>query len=336
MKTFKHSTILGMTSGLLAAAVVAALPSVAGAATPDFVVLDNPGDPNFNQLLGINDQRIIVGYYGDGTTVPNNGYLLVPSKHYSVENYTNFGRGDKASQTQAIGINSNTMAPVIVGFFTDNNTGFTYGFVDINGTQIAVLDPPGRPNKVTTPTQNLLSVNDLNEASGFWLDNAGHSHGFVTGFSSTGTNFTYTEVPTTLFSGAVSTVASGINDSNTVCGFWTDGNAISHGFFGTLGSHSYTTFNVVINGVQQASTQAFGCNNNGAIVGQFTDLSGGLHGFIYQGGTFTQFDAPGSSQVPEFGVAGTLINGINDQGDIVGFFSDGISSVKSFVEYGAE
>lgn len=43
-----------------------------------FFVLNNPRDPNFNQLLGISDARIIVGYFGDGTVVPNNGYVLVP------------------------------------------------------------------------------------------------------------------------------------------------------------------------------------------------------------------------------------------------------------------
>jgi hypothetical protein len=60
-----------------------------GTAPQSFFVLDNPGDPNFNQLLGINDGRVIVGYFGDGTIVPNNGYVLVPKNHYAVENFTN-------------------------------------------------------------------------------------------------------------------------------------------------------------------------------------------------------------------------------------------------------
>jgi hypothetical protein len=61
-----------------------------------FFVLDNPGDPNFNQLLGINDGHVIVGYFGDGTAIPNNGYVLVPKNHYSVENFTNLPSGDFA------------------------------------------------------------------------------------------------------------------------------------------------------------------------------------------------------------------------------------------------
>jgi hypothetical protein len=61
----------------------------------------------FNQLLGINNGHVIVGYYGDGMAIPNNGYVLVPSNHDSVENFVNLPKPDMASQTQAIGINEN-------------------------------------------------------------------------------------------------------------------------------------------------------------------------------------------------------------------------------------
>jgi hypothetical protein len=98
---------------LMTVAVIALAPAAfaqsSGADGTDpqrFFVLDNPGDPNFNQLLGINDGRVIVGYFGDGTIIPNNGYVLVPRNHYSVENFTNLPSGDTASQTQAIGINT--------------------------------------------------------------------------------------------------------------------------------------------------------------------------------------------------------------------------------------
>jgi hypothetical protein len=121
---------------LMTVAVIALTPAAfaqsSGAdvtARQSFFVLNNPGDPNFNQLLGINDGRVIVGYFGDGTVVANNGYVLVPSNHYSVENFTNLPSGDFASQTQAIGINTRRF-PDIVGFYTDNATGVTHGFLD--------------------------------------------------------------------------------------------------------------------------------------------------------------------------------------------------------------
>ena len=80
------------------------------------------------------------------------------------------------------------------------------------------------------------------------------------------------------------------------------------------------------------STSAFGCNDEGEIVGSFTDGAGNVHGFIFLGGKFFQFDALGSSQTPAFGVMGTFINGVNDRGDIVGFFSDG-TNVNGFVNF---
>src|SRR6266851_5954209 len=58
------------------------------------VVLNNNGDPNFNQLLGINDEGTIVGYFGDGAVIPNNGYVLVPKNHYELENFTHLPSGD--------------------------------------------------------------------------------------------------------------------------------------------------------------------------------------------------------------------------------------------------
>jgi hypothetical protein len=147
-------------------AAVIALPSVNA---NNFFVLDNPGDLNFNQLLGINGGRVIVGYFGDGTVVPNNGYVLVPKNHYSVENFTALPSGDFASQTQAIGINTRQF-PEIVGFYTDNKTGFTHRFLDVEGVQLTIDDPKGVKG-ITTPTQNLLGINNNDLAVGFWTAN---------------------------------------------------------------------------------------------------------------------------------------------------------------------
>jgi probable HAF family extracellular repeat protein len=116
-----------------------------------------------------------------------------------------------------------------------------------------------------------------------------------------------------------------------VCGFWTDANGNNHGFFGRL-DKKFFTFNVKIKGVTVTSTSPFGCNNEGEIVGSFTDSNGNIHGFIFADGRYLQFDATGSSQTPAFGVKGTFINGVNDRGDIVAFFSDG-TKVNGFVNF---
>lgn len=296
-----------------------------------FFVLDNPGDPNFNQLLGINDGRVIVGYFGDGTIIPNNGYVLVPRNHYSVENFTNLPSGDTATQTQAIGINTRRF-PDIVGFYTDAATGFTHGFLDSNGVQSPIDDPAGFPPNVATPVSNVLGINNFDKAAGFWTDNDGHEHGFVVVLDTQSpSSSTFIEIPPTTFAGAVATQASDITNNDQVCGFWTDAKGNNHGFFGFLGQ-KFFTFNVVIKGVTVTSTSPFGCNDEGEIVGSFTDGNGNIHGFIFVGRRFFQFDALGSSQTPAFGVMGTFINGVNDRGDIVGFYSDG-TKVNGFVNF---
>jgi hypothetical protein len=308
----------GFARRLLMTTAFIALPAMASA--DPFFKLNNPGDPNFNQLLGINDGRVIVGYFGDGTVVANNGYVLVPQNHYSVENFTKV----PASQTQAIGIN-NREIPEIVGFYTDAKTTFTHGFLDRESTQVTIDDPMGLKG-IKAPVQNLLSVNNKNQASGFWTDNNMNTHGFVVTFLPA---LSFKEVGPNLFSGAVSDQVTGINDNGQICGFWTDKNMISHGFFGPLGG-TLKSFEAALPKV--VSTQAFGCNNNGHIVGSFTESEGDIHGFFFNGKTFTKFTAPGESQKTAFGVKGTFINGINNNNDFVGFFSDG-THVNGFVNF---
>jgi len=51
------------------------------------------------------------------------------------------------------------------------------------------------------------------------------------------------------------------------------------------------------------------------VVGSYTDSAGNSHGFVYRekAGTFQSVDDPN-------GVGTTVVNGINDKGDLVGFF----------------
>ena len=317
---------------LLGAAMAVAPPRAWAAADtaigsfPSFFKLNNKGDLNFNQLLGINDHKIIVGYFGDGVIKFNNGYVLVPNTHYSVENFAGTPpKGHTITQTQAIGINNNEV-PLIVGFWADQK-GLNFGWEDVKGVFTTILDPS--PAAVGF-NQNLLGVNDSNKAAGFWTDRAGNEHGFVVDLASTPLKFT--EIPPALFKGAVGTQASGINDNNIVCGFWVDGRGNDHGFFGPLGG-PYQTFTVTVNGVAAKSAQALGCSKN-FIVGSYIPGNAvtNQNGFIFDGTTFVKFAAPGSSQTPAFGVVGTVINGVNDKRDIVGFFSDG-THVNGFVQF---
>jgi hypothetical protein len=354
---YKASTGFARRLLTTAAAVIGLAPvalaqsSAANGTDPQtFFKLNNPNDPMFNQLLGINNGQVIVGYFGDGMAIPNNGYVLVPRNHYSVENFTNLPSGDTASQTQAIGINDNrcvatTMVcsfPDIVGFYTDTATGFTHGFLDSNGVQSTIDDPLGLPPHVTTPVQNLLGINNALTAAGFWMDNAGNEHGFVVEINTqTPSSSKFIPLPSTgIFANAVATQASDITNAsplNLVCGFWTDANKNNHAFeafFDPVAGTFTSAFELVpkIPGVTPKSTSAFGCNDKGEVVGSFIGGQGNGHGVVFDATDWHQYDAAGSSQTPAFGVMGTFINGINNDGNIVGFFSDG-DNVNGFVDF---
>lgn len=366
---YKASTGFARRLLMTAAAVIGLAPvalaqsSAANGTDPQtFFVLNNQNDRMFNQLLGINNGDVIVGYFGDGMATANNGYVLVPQNHYSAENFANLPTGGiTASQTQAIGINDATGLagatpfPDIVGFYTDTATGFTHGFVDSIGVQSTIDDPAGLPPNpnVTAPFQNLLGINNALRAAGFWMDNAmpmNHEHGFVVEINTTTTpvsgrfiELTPAKVSADLGVAAVATQTSDINNNNLVCGFWTDANEINHGFqvnFNTA-AHSFNMVQALTPNTKAptapllsipTSLSPFGCNDHGAIVGSYIANDGTVHGFVFDGNDWHNYDAAGSSQMPAFGVMGTFINGINNAGSVVGFFSDS-ENVNGFVDF---
>jgi hypothetical protein len=360
----------GFTRRLLttAAAVIGLAPvaftQTSGAQANDpqtFFVLNNPNDTMFNQLLGINNGDVIVGYLGDGMAVHNNGYVLVPANHYSIDNFTTvtgcnsppstlFPPSPCPTQTQAIGINSSTGLggqtpfPDIVGFYTDI-AGATHGFLDSVGVQSTIDDPAGLPPRVTTPLQNLLGINNALRAAGFWTDNAGHEQGFVVEINTATTpvsgrfaELTPAKVSADLGVAAVATQTSDINNNNLVCGFWTDANNINHGFevVFNAAAHSFNrTLPLTANPAQIPNVKSlspFGCNDHGAVVGSYIANDNTVHGFVFDGNDWHNYNATGSSQNAAFGVMGTFINGINNAGTVVGFFSDG-ENVNGFVDF---
>jgi len=109
-----------LASGAVIAAAGLATAGPAGAATLGashharytFATLNNQHDPAFNQLLGINNQGVIAGYFGSGAAGhPNKGYRLLPP--YSQGDYANENFPGSA-QTQVTGLNDGRTQ---VGFF---------------------------------------------------------------------------------------------------------------------------------------------------------------------------------------------------------------------------
>ena len=289
------------------------------AGTLNFQTVDNPGDPMFNQLLGINNTGTVVGYFGDGGVQPNKGYQI--TSPYSAGNFTNENFPGSV-QTQVVGVN-NAATPVTVGFWVDG-LGNNFGFVNQNGNFIQVVDPntPAMLTGVTRINQ-LLGVNDNGLSAGFYVDAGGASHGYVYNI---GTQvFTELTLPSSF--GATSVTATGINDNGMISGFYTGPDDLIFGFVDNGGN-----FTSLTDPNAPGNTMLLGINNTGMAVGSYVDASGNTHGLVYNSSsnTWQTVDDPNAVNIPAFAVAGTTVNGINDLGQLVGFYSDG-TNVNGFV-----
>jgi hypothetical protein len=326
MKSVKRSALrvaaATVASGMIAAGAVA-LAGAASASTLSastgtsysFVTLDNAHDLTFNQLLGINDEGVIAGYYGSGAAGhPNKGYVLLPP--YGQGNYIN-ENFKHSVQTQVTGLNNRG---VTVGFWSNTNKGVgmdaNFGWVNVNGHFRMADFPNGSP--ASPVTDQLLGVNDFDIAVGFYVDANGNSHGYEYNIN---TN-SYSSIVDPNAPSA-SLTAAAINDLGQVAGFYT--NPATGNTDGFLLSNGRLT-DLAVKGA--SATMALGVNNLCEVVGTYTVGSGSsavMHGFTWtarQG--FTTVDDP-------HGIGTTTVNGVNDHGQLVGFYVDSAGNTDGFL-----
>jgi hypothetical protein len=293
---------------LAAAACIAA--SAASAQTFTFSTLDNPGDPTFNQLLGINDHGTIVGYFGS-TAIghPNIGYEISPP-------YTKFVSNNQPGsvQTQATGINN---AGYTTGFWSDTNLGsgdanfaFLRAPIGHNFTYVSTVDP----DTASVPrVSQALGINNNNVVAGFFAGAKGVTHGFT---------YTLATGAYTLFSvNNASAAFTGINDSGMTCGAVVTAQS-TYSFTRNASGSVFTKFQVP----GSKNTQLLGINNEGVAVGFYTDSNNLMHGLYYipATGDWVRVDDPD-------GVQGTVINGLNNKNELVGFYTDAAGNVHGMV-----
>lgn len=277
-----------------------------------FRVLDDPADPTFNQLLGINNHDVIAGYFGSGAAGhPNKGYVLGGTPAGLAISNENF---PGSVQTQVTGLNDHG---VTVGFWSSannaNQTNDNTGFYDFGG-RFHIVSFPATSNS-TPPVNQLLGVNNHDVAVGFYNDAKGNSHGYT--YSIFGGRFRTVTVP-----GATSVTAAAINDPGDVAGFFTNAAGTTDGFLRTGEDHVYT---LAYPGASM--TQALGVNDSREVVGVYTVGSGKnavTHGF-----TWTSRQGFRTVDDPQ-GTGTTTINGVNDRGDIVGFYTDSAGNTDGF------
>ncbi|HTU80182.1 MAG TPA: hypothetical protein VMF09_15630 [Solirubrobacteraceae bacterium] len=303
-------TALAIASLLAAVACVLAIaaPVASAATTPPeasanykIVTLDNQNDPTFNQLLGIDNAGLIAGYFGSGATGhPNKGYLLASpygQGNYKSENVTG------AVETQVTGLNG---TGTTVGFFVDKE-GDSHGFYAIRGRPFHTVDFPAHNNSKPQVDQ-LLGVNESDVAVGFYTAKDGMTHGFSYDISTQ-------RFHTVTVAGDSNLTAAAINNEGDIAGFATNSAGVTVAFLARPGSQP-----IELSVPGSTSTQALGVNDGDEVAGDYTVAGEGgatdTHGFVWSPGF--GFETVNDAN----GIDTTTINGVNDRGDLVGFYTD--------------
>ena len=173
-------------------------------------------------------------------------------------------------------------------------------------------------------------INDAGEVVGYYYDSAGFAHGF----RDSGGNFTTLDYPSGIANSQ--SYPEGINDEGQIVGWYNDLRS-DHGFLYSGGI--YTAIN---DPLATVNTIPRDINDKGQIVGYYQDVtsSGGLanHGFIYSKGIYTAVDDPFASINPHGGSTanGTVALGINDKGQVVGYYFDSTGSTHGFLYSGGK
>lgn len=271
-----------------------------------YQTINDPNDPT-TEILGINNLGKIIGFYGDGTSSdPANGIVVhapYQSRNFFKEDYPG------AADTWMTSLNNNKM---LAGYY-ENTKGEIYGCLDWENLWTNYMNPHLRHS----PTQEteLLGINDDGLAVGFYQDSSGIDHPFEL------------NVTTGLFAsinppGAKTAAATAINGKGDIIGWLKTGSNSSAEGWLLKGGH-YTTFA----DPDGTSTQPWSLNWSDDIVGSYTD-SKGTHGFILvnplTSQSYQEIDEPNSNNY-------TVIEGVNDHHDMVGYFVDGSGNTNGFV-----
>jgi len=290
-------------AGPAASAAVTATPNDAGGNFA-FQTVGNQKDLTFNQLLGINNADTIAGYFGSGMAGhPNKGYTLHVS--FRDENYPGSG------QTQVTGLNNSNAT---VGFWVDKG-GDNFGFYSIGGRVFHTADyPTSDPAKPAV--DQLLGVNDSDVAVGFYTDASGTNHGYS--YDVRARRYGAVMVP-----GDTNVTAAAINDLGDIAGFATNAAGNTEGY---LELPSGRVLHLDVPGA--TTTQAFGVNDGDEVVGDYTVGTGHnatTAGFVWSPAFgFESIDDPN-------GIGSTTVNGVNDRGLLVGFYTGSAGNTDGFV-----
>lgn len=214
----------------------------------------------------------------------------------------------------------------ISGYYTDS-AGDTRGFMLPSGGTVATLIDP--LDTATPGFTAAYSIDGTGTIVGQFYDAAATTY---SGFFYTNGTFTTYNLPNQ--PQYTSTSVIGINSKHGFCGFIFPPPYTATSSFVSSDSGVISTF--AVNGSTDSECTAM--NDAGTTVGLYSDSAGVYHGFIRNAeGGIAVIDVPGASTVPAAApcsaglVAGTVINGINDLGEISGHFWDTSNNEHGFL-----
>jgi MYXO-CTERM domain-containing protein len=304
-------------SGIGFAVLTAALLATPAPAGYVFTTFDGPGTQGSTigttTANGINNNGAVVGFSTIGGA------------------NTNFIRNPNGTFTTIIPDDPPAMANGINKFNT---------VVGVNGNMQAIqVSPHGTvtllptPNPGNTASSVAFGINDKGVIVGQYVNSAtGTTPGFILH------NGTYTFLnPTDQMSGMPATVtnAQGINNKGIGVGFESSNGVNQFGFEFDMAGHTSPLPNPSTPLIQQDGlvlTQFLGVNDSGEAVGYYQTNGGSQHGFLFNlpSDKYTFLDDPNA--VPgTSGASITQITGINNAGEITGFYLDADGLMHGFV-----
>ena len=286
-----------------------------------------------NRITGIADNQEIVGVYGGNGSNPYHSYLSQysasqPYKQFQTDDYPNASSTYMAS----ISVPPNSGSTLQAGYaITPGDLQGTWGVTNSNGLWTLIRRHRGEGK---CHMMELFGTNSSNDyAVGFyWYDD--------TGTCSKHTQYVTELRPGELFhdftiSGA-NPVAAGVNKYGWLAGSTDNsGSGPSQGWTKMVcqgcrkGTQAkYWNYNNYGN----SSTQFLGLNDAAVVVGTYQDASGNWHGLIATNllsisgqPTWQSIDEPSGNQT------NTVISGIDNLGDICGWYTDSYGVTHGFV-----
>jgi hypothetical protein len=301
-----------------------------------FYTVDYPYESP-NRITGIADNQEVVGVYGTGTgsLTP---YHSFTSQYNSSQPYTQFANDDYPNAPSTY-MSSITELPHSGGMI---QAGYVVEPDDLNGTW-GVLNDQGLWSLIRRHRgegkchmMELFGINVNYYAAGFYWQDDSPSGGcakhtqYVTEARPGGAFHDFSDVV------GKNPVAYGVNKSGWLVGSTDNsGSKASQGWTkmvckGCRKGTAVTYWNY--NGNGNLSTQMLGLNDAGVVVGTYQDSSGNWHGLvaenllsISQQPVWQSIDEPNGNQT------NTVISGIDNNGDICGWYTGNDGLVHGFV-----